>query len=108
MNYKYTYHISENKVICLAKYAGKAVRGIAKCNPEDKFDVSKGKTLARLRCEEKLHNKRVNNAARKLQLAEVDLLEAKCKEEHAKANYVDCLYRLDQIKSELADFEKSL
>lgn len=41
---KYTYH-TDNKslVICVATYAGKTVKGIAKCNTEqDTFDLQKG------------------------------------------------------------------
>lgn len=48
----YNYHIDTEgkKVVCIAHYAGRAVRGIAKCNFEyDEFDIKAGKELAKAR-----------------------------------------------------------
>lgn len=61
---RYTYY-TDNKslVVCVVTYAGKTVKGIAKCNTEqDTFDLQKGKELAKLRCDYKLAEKRLHKA----------------------------------------------
>ena len=44
----YSFHVDEEgkKVIAVTHYAGRAVRGIAKCAPEDTFDVETGCKIA--------------------------------------------------------------
>lgn len=55
-NYKYI--VTPNKVIALSTYAGRTVRGVAKCHPNDTFDVEFGKALAAARCNYKVAQKR--------------------------------------------------
>ena len=59
-NYKYV--VTPTKVIALSTYAGKVVRGIAKCSPQDKFDEEYGKMLAAARCNLKVAEKRLKRA----------------------------------------------
>lgn len=60
---KYTFYTNNfNKVIAVSTYAGKIVRGVAKCDPKDKFDIEKGKKLAEARCKNKIAQKRVMRA----------------------------------------------
>ena len=73
---RYRYIVMDNKVICISTYAKKVVKGIAKCSPNDEFDIEIGKKLAKLRCDEKVANKRVNRAAKKYIEAEEILFEA--------------------------------
>ena len=61
---------SKGKIIALSTYAGKTVRGVAKCNPKDEFDMEKGKKLAVARCAKKIAEKRVARAMKKVQEAE--------------------------------------
>lgn len=61
----YRYIVTKNKVIALSTYAGRTVRGVAKCSPHDVFDVEKGKKLAAARCNEKVAEKRFARAAEK-------------------------------------------
>lgn len=61
----YRYYKQDNKIIAVSTYAGKTIRGIAKCNPEDKFDEEKGKEIAAARCNAKIAVKRLNNACSK-------------------------------------------
>ena len=57
------YHSADNKtIVCTTIYKGQMVRGIAKCSPEDHFDVETGKMLAYLRCKEKYARKKVHHA----------------------------------------------
>jgi len=59
-NYKYV--VTPNKVIALSTYAGRTVRGVAKCHPNDTFDVEFGKALAAARCNRKVAEKRYARA----------------------------------------------
>ena len=51
----------KGKIICVTHYRGKAIRGVAKCSPNDNFNEEKGKEIAKLRCEYKLEKKRFND-----------------------------------------------
>ncbi len=73
MNYpieKYKFYIATKEdgnpymVIATSTYAGKTVRGVAKCHPNDmkNFDIEFGKKLAAARCNEKIANKRHKKA----------------------------------------------
>ena len=66
----YEYIVADNKVICISRYAKKAVRGIAKCAPDDSFDVETGKKLAKLRCDLKVAEQRYKNAKNRMLEAE--------------------------------------
>ena len=74
MNQPKFYH-SDNKVIAVSTYAGKTVRGVAKCNPEDTFSLEHGQALAAARCNEKIAMKRLDRAMRKVNEAK-DALDA--------------------------------
>ena len=62
---KYRYYTNGQRVIAVSTYAGKTVRGVAACNPNDTFSMEKGKALAAARCALKIANKRLNRAIRK-------------------------------------------
>ncbi len=65
-NYKYKYYVdNKNNIIAVSTYAGKTVKGVAKCDPRDAFDVEKGKDLAAARCDYKVAQKRERRAAKK-------------------------------------------
>lgn len=62
---KYRFYTNGNKVIAVSTYAGKTVRGVAKCDPKDTFDLEKGKKIAAARCSVKVAEKRFARAERK-------------------------------------------
>lgn len=64
-DYNYRYVVTPTKVIALSTYAGKTVRGVAKCHPNDEFNEEYGKQLAAARCNRKIAAKRYNRAFRK-------------------------------------------
>lgn len=66
--YKY-YTNNKDVVVAVSSYAGKTVRGVAKCDPRDTFDIEKGKELAAARCNEKIAYKRVERARQKYNAA---------------------------------------
>lgn len=49
-------------VIALSTYAGKVVKGVAKCTSSDPFDLEVGKKLAAARCDFKVCQKRKKRA----------------------------------------------
>ncbi len=51
-----------DRVIVISTYAGKAIKGIAKCDPKDRFDPYMGEKLARARCDLKIARKRHERA----------------------------------------------
>lgn len=86
------YHFYTNNkdiVVCTSTYAGKVVRGVAKCSPEDKFDYEYGCNLAKARCDFKVGEKRLKNA--KAQLRE------------AMDNSYEAQKRIDRMQSYLND-----
>ena len=66
--YKY-FRDGSNTVIAISTYAGKTVKGIAKCDPNDNFSYDYGKKLAKARCDVKISRKRYKNADSKLKAA---------------------------------------
>ena len=62
---KYKYYTAGNKIIAVSTYAGKTVKGIAKCDPKDEFDLDGGKRLAAARCQRKVSAKRLKRAQKK-------------------------------------------
>ena len=60
-NYKYIV-VPGKKVIALSTYAGRTVKGVAKCSPDDVFDEKVGMKLAAARCNRKIASKRAARA----------------------------------------------
>ena len=60
--YNYVVIPEKKKVVAYSTYAGQSVRGIAKCAPDDEFDVEFGKKLAAARCNVKVARKRFKRA----------------------------------------------
>lgn len=57
---KYRYYTNgENVVVAVASYAGRTIRGVAKCSEQDEFDLETGKKLAAARCAMKIARARV-------------------------------------------------
>lgn len=56
--YKFYVNGKNKKVIAVSSYMGKPVRGVAKCNDADTFNLAKGKRLAAARCNLKIALKR--------------------------------------------------
>ena len=56
---------ANSDVIAVSTYAGKTVKGVAKCDPRDTFDMNTGVKIAEARCEKKVANKRLVRARKK-------------------------------------------
>ena len=103
------YHNEENgTIVCTTLYKGQMVRGVAKCSPEDNFDINLGKKLAYLRCKEKFSRKKLARARKAY--AEAVEIEARADNNLWKAaEFVDdSNYQLELTRNELSRFEHEL
>ena len=106
----YRFVVTPTKVIALSSFAGRTVRGVAKCHPGDSFDEEFGKRLAAARCNKKIAEKRYARAQ-----SEYDRM---CKEltafrekAHKTCDYLKDAYErnkdaaqlVEDIRSELGD-----
>lgn len=88
---KYKYYIckSQRKVIAVSTYGGKTVRGVAKADPRDEFDIEKGKALAAARCAERVAAKRQARAKIEFNRAYVNFAKAQKRLEDMNVYMVD-------------------
>lgn len=106
--FNYKYITTGNKVICLSTFAGKTVRGVAKCAPNDTFDEEKGKDLATARCAAKVAQRRYNRAVKKVAEAQRKYKEA-CDFWNKMIYYKsDAECALNQAKDAVAYYEERL
>ena len=73
---KYQFYTTKNKVVAVSTYAGRNVRGVAKCDPRDNFDMEMGKKLAAARCAARIAEKRKARALREFEKARDNLFRA--------------------------------
>lgn len=110
--YRYFTYTEKNtgaKCVCaISTFAGKKVRGVARCDPADTFDLEAGKKLAALRCNFKVAKLREKRAERK----HIEAFEAS---EKARAYFDEMnIYFYDAVKAcvraeeELINFKKTL
>ena len=95
-----------NEVVAVAKFNGKVVRGVAKCGPNDVFDLEKGKALAAARCAAKIARKRMIQAredadwyASWKKEAEQNYVKAAALEFHATEDYNRAQFELENLLS---------
>ena len=105
MAYKYNVNEVERKIECLSSFAKKPVSGIAKCDPDDAFNVETGKKLAKLRCDYKVSKKRRKKALENYQKALADFEAARDRLSHASEYVVDSFIEAEQAKRDLTTFE---
>ena len=106
---KYTYSISDNLVVCLTKYGGKTVKGIAKCDERfDEFNTDTGKKLSTARCNVKLRKKMLKLSASKLHNVEQELANLTRIVCNMRKRYNEDLEEYIAAKEFLKDLENSL
>lgn len=86
------------------------MRGVAKCAPNDEFDLEYGKRLAAARCVAKIANKRVNRAVGKVNeaveavnTAIAHLYDMMRYSASAEANMTSAMAELAKVSSEKAN-----
>ena len=102
--YKYaTYTDKDGRkvVVAISHHAGKTVKGIAKCNPEDKFNIEKGKAIASARCNAKVCAKRLVDAQDRMEQAKSLLDQAQNYYLMAKDKHWDCVSDMVEAEAHL-------
>ena len=85
--YKYYVNEKSRQVIAVSTYEGKNVKGTAKANPIDEFDIEQGKILAKARCDAKIAKRRMKRAQRKINAAQKILEQARAYYEKMSSYY---------------------
>lgn len=98
----------KNKVICVSSYAGKNVKGYAKCSDSDVFDLEKGKKIAQARVDVKIADKKCKRAQQKFADANVAFGDAATKLDKMRSYVLDSLNELEAAKNNLADIERNI
>lgn len=106
--YKYKFFNSESKVVAVSSYAGKAVKGVAKCDPRDSFDLEKGKKLAEARCNVKIAQKRAARAEMRYNQAIDILVEATREMDRMRSYFCDSYKALNEAEAALSNIERSM
>ena len=104
--YKFYQFKNENggtTIVAISTYAGKSVKGYAKCNPNDTFDFEKGKQLAAARCNLKIAEKRRQRASKKYMSAANMATQAQAYFEAMKTYFMDADDQVDTAAAELRD-----
>lgn len=102
---KYTTYQNDNKVIVVSKYAGKAVRGVAKCDPADVFNGVFGEDLAKARCDLKISTKRHRRACELAVQALEDLKAAQARVDKMIQFVNESTVEVEYAKKHLEDLE---
>lgn len=110
---KYCFYKYENKnggtdIVAVSTYAGKTVRGVAKCDPRDEFDVEKGKKLAAARCNDRVARKRVARARAELNKAKAELDAAICRASKMRDYLEDAIDEAAAAHEELKNIETEM
>ena len=84
------------QVIAVSTYAGKEVRGVAKCDPRDEFDLEFGKQLAAARCAYKIAEKRKARAIAEYRKAAAAADNAVMRFNEMKQYFMDSVDQLDE------------
>ena len=107
-NYKIYIDEKNKTVIAVCRYAGRNVRAIAKCSPEDTFDVDFGTKLAIARCEVKVAKIKIQNASAAYMKASVAADEAQRKYDNMKQYYMDSVDQLDKASAAVVNLIKEI
>lgn len=104
-----TYIDEKNKtVIAVCKYNGHKVRAIAKCSPEDTFDIEFGTKLAIARCKSKLAKSKIRKATKAYMKASIAADEAQRQYDKMKDYYMDVVDQFDDANAEVEELIKSI
>ena len=106
---KFEYVVNEEKryVIAMAKSDGKTIKGVAKCSPNDTFDVEVGKKLAEARCKYKVMKRQALEAADLVDFYREVVEDGKKSLEKAKQFSWDMFLKVDEAEKELREAIKA-
>ena len=95
-NYKVYIDEKNKTVIAVCRYAGRNIRAVAKCAPEDTFDIEFGTKLAKARCDLKVARVKNQNASAAYMKASITADEAQRKYDKMKQYYIDSVDQFDE------------
>ena len=98
---KYRFIQAGDKVIAISTFAGKTVRGVAKCDPRDDFDIETGKEIAATRCAYKIAKRRAARAKKKNKEAAIRLEQAVRYRDNMRQYNLDSLQAVAALKEKL-------
>ena len=98
---KYRFYFNKHIVVAVSSFAGNKVRGVAKCCPNDEFNLERGKEIAAARCGEKIAAKRVKRAYDKVDAAKAALDYAIHEYEKAMAYQVNAETAYNEARFDL-------
>lgn len=104
--YKFYFDEKNSTIICVSSFAGKAVKGRAKCHPNDDFNEDLGKELAKLRCDLKVADKRRVHAAKKALAAHHAANYAKAHSDKMWRYYADASREFEDAADKVGVFLK--
>lgn len=101
--YSHTLKDGTYEIIAASTYAGREVKGRAKCHPEDKCDYELGKRLAAARCNAKIAEKRAKRARACIDIAVAEVQYAKEHLNRMTIYYRDAVSNLAEAKDRIND-----
>jgi len=101
----HTYTDNEHVVVVTSTYAGKTVRGVAKCSPNDKFDICIGENLAKARCDYKIEKLRTKRAYTECKRAMDEVNRAEAHQKKMENYLIDSYQKLANAKATLHAME---
>ena len=108
VNYKIYVDEKNKTVIAVCRYAGRNIRAIAKCSPEDTFDIDFGTKLAKARCDVKVAKAKIQNASVAYMKASVAADEAQRQYDNMKQYYMDSVDQLDKANAAVINLIKEI
>lgn len=105
---RYRFYDNGSKVVAVSSYAGRPVRGVAKCDPRDDFNLEKGRELAKARCDVKIAQKRAERSNKCYNEAVQALHSAEKKVDQMQDYFDDSHEALLDAELYLEKIEKSL
>ena len=94
-------------IVALSTFAGRPVKGYAKCDPRDEFSIEKGKELAAARCNLKVAEKRKARATQKYKEASIAASEAHDFYGRMRQYFMDADDQVDEAKAAIDELIKN-
>lgn len=107
-NYKIYVDEKNKTVIAVCRYAGRNVRAVAKCAPEDTFNVEFGTKLAKARCDVKVAKAKIQNASVAYMKASIAADEAQRQYDKMKNYYMDSVDQFDKASAAVVNLIKEI
>ena len=94
---------NKDVVVVVCRYAGRPIRGVAKCSPNDTFDLEKGTEIAKTRANLKVAKMRKKRALEKRREAESIAVKAWDDSREAHAYWMDARNQYKQLEKHLEE-----